>query len=133
MINSGRISFYKIGIGAAAAAVLLLYYFFDARDLSFPRCPFYLLTNVYCPGCGSQRALSALLHGHVAEALHNNFLLIIFLPLLAYATFKNLRTGQPAALFYKPWFVRVILVAVLLFWLLRNLPFYPFLLLAPVG
>ena len=34
-----------------------------------PACPFLSLTGLLCPGCGSARALHALLHGELAAAV----------------------------------------------------------------
>lgn len=47
-----------------------------------PRCVFKLLTGLDCPACGVQRAAHALLHGHVAEAIHYNFFLFLSVPYL---------------------------------------------------
>lgn len=132
MINRQRLR--ASGFIAAVVAVLLLYYFRDARTLPFPRCPLYLLTHYYCPGCGSQRALSALLHADFRQALRCNVLLVAFLPLLLYAGWHRLKpAASPLKLFYSPVFSGAVLAVVLLFWLLRNLPFFPFSLLAPGG
>ena len=67
----------------AGAAVL---YFFPPEDYSFyPQCPVFRYLHVYCPGCGATRALSALLHARIAEALHYNALVVLLAPaLLAY-------------------------------------------------
>ena len=35
-------------------------------------CPLYELTGLYCPGCGGTRSLTALLHGKLLLALHEN-------------------------------------------------------------
>ncbi len=135
----------------------LLYFFVDARYSGFfPRCPFFALTGLYCPGCGSQRAVSAILHGDVIKAVRYNVMLAVSLPLVLYSASVSLRTtiywiirdfGEkramiwlnflrrepiPQKIFYSPVFVKVFLVAVVLFWILRNIPFYPFTVLAPV-
>lgn len=67
---------------AAAAAALLLYRFPPQRYGFYPACPVYRYLHLYCPGCGSTRALSALLHGRFVEAVHYNPLFIVLLPLL---------------------------------------------------
>lgn len=123
----------KILLVVAVVALLLVYFFFDARKGGFPECPFHLLTGWYCPGCGSQRALSALLHGHVFEAMHNNILMILFLPLLLYSAFLNLRYSQKMKLWYNPIFVKIILATVVCFWIIRNIPHYPFSIIAPLN
>ena len=111
--------------GTAVIFVLLLYFFFDARQGGFPACPFYLVTNLYCPGCGSQRALSSLLHGDVAASLSYNPLLLIFLPLFlvaAYCYVRNLfaKDKKSVYLVYSNKFVFSVLIFVLCFWALRN-------------
>ncbi len=129
---------YKILLIAATVPVLaLLYFFADARYSGFfPRCPFYTLTGLLCPGCGSQRAVSALLHGKIIEAINDNILLVTSLPLLFYSLYINLlnifRTKQATQqIFYSPVFVKVVLVVVVLFGALRNIPAYPFTMLTP--
>lgn len=49
----------------------------------FPKCPFKVLTGLQCPGCGSQRAIHALLHGDIAAAWRFNALLVAYIPILA--------------------------------------------------
>lgn len=132
----------RTGVKAAAVAVILLvavpvYFLFDPSSFSFfPECPFYLLTGLYCPGCGSQRAFHALLHGHLAEAAGFNLLAVAALPLIGYSAvvftanyFFKRHWAQ--ALFYSTRFARLVLVLVLLFWVLRNLPFSCFSWMAP--
>jgi len=60
---------YKtIAIAAALVAVVVVYGTFDPATHPFPKCFFKLVTGWDCPGCGSQRALHALLMGRVGEA-----------------------------------------------------------------
>jgi hypothetical protein len=93
---------------AAVAAVLLR---FPPEQYSFyPQCPVYLMLHLQCPGCGGTRALAALLHGRLQEAIHFNGLITLMLPLvtgygsICYWRFvqrKPLRLPQipPAALY----------------------------------
>lgn len=116
--------------------LLAVYYIADPATLSiFPRCLFHTATGLYCPGCGSQRAIHSLLHLNLAETLRHNLLFIPAFLLIAYDAVhpviqKKLRLSLPDLLRnkYTPW---VILVVVLLFWITRNLPYYPFSVLAP--
>jgi hypothetical protein len=115
----------------------LLYFFFDARTTGiFPHCPFNSITGLYCPGCGSQRAVSALLHGEIGRALQFNILLVISLPLIIYSAivyilnaFRKKQVNQQ--IFYSPLFVKLFLVLVIAFGIGRNIPLYPFSILAP--
>ncbi|QDP85053.1 DUF2752 domain-containing protein [Chryseobacterium sp. SNU WT5] len=60
---------------------LLFYYWFNPQSESYLlKCPFKFFTGYDCPGCGSQRALHATLHGQFREAFSYNPLFIIALP-----------------------------------------------------
>ena len=123
----------KYFIGTVAILLLLLYFVVYARKGLFPPCPFFLITDLYCPGCGSQRAISALLHGDFEEALHHNILLVAAIPLLAWNVIVQWkRSREYFTLLYNPIFVKSVLVVVITFWVIRNLPFYPMSLLAPL-
>jgi len=118
----------RLGLGLGVAALLAgVYGALDPARHAFPRCPFNLLTGLYCFGCGSQRATHALLHGHVWQAANFNLMLVLCLPLLALGAADGIRaglTGQPqrAALLYRPWLAWAVLAGTLAFTVLRNLP-----------
>ena len=66
----------------AAVVATVLYRFPPTAYSFYPLCPIHEYLHVLCPGCGTTRALYALLHGRVAEALRLNPLTIaIALPL----------------------------------------------------
>jgi hypothetical protein len=73
-----------LAVIALAAAILLL---FPPEQYSFyPQCPVYRYLHLQCPGCGTTRALAALLHGHISEALRLNALTtLLMLPAAIYA------------------------------------------------
>ncbi len=75
----------KWGVSAVLLLVLsVLYFVFDpAEHVVFPKCPFKMLTGWDCPGCGSQRAIHALLHGDVLSAFRLNALMVLAVPYLA--------------------------------------------------
>jgi hypothetical protein len=101
-----------------------------------PQCPFHAITGLYCPGCGSTRALHALAHGELAAACRFNPLVVLALPLLAAwavaRVWKTLR-GDATPVRQPPRAATVALVVLVSFFLLRNLPWWPFALLAPHG
>ena len=87
-------------IALVAVAVLCaagIYYFYDpSLNGFFPRCPFLSITGWRCPGCGSQRAIHAILHGDLATAWHFNAMMVVSLPILAVYTFAEFtRTHFP--------------------------------------
>lgn len=124
MKNRPLVVLLALSVGATLVAV---FFAFDPARYPFPRCPINLLTGLYCPGCGSQRATHALLHGHVAQAADLNLLAVLSLPLLALgavATLRTLLSGQlhRPALLYRSWLPLVLAGTVAVFTVLRNLP-----------
>jgi hypothetical protein len=117
--------------------IVLLYLVYDpALYAIFPKCPFRLLSGLDCPGCGSQRAVHALLHGDVSRAADHNLLLLLSLPLLVVQSGHWLRAklsgrGEPSWPLWQHRLVPYVFgTATLLFWVLRNIPARPFLYLA---
>ena len=116
--------------------VAVLFFILDPNKHElFPKCVFHSLTGMYCPGCGSQRALHSLLHLDLAGVVSYNFLFLPAALLLLYHyshplinRIFNWKLPNLFYLNYTPW---VIFVVVILFWVLRNLPWYPFNVLAP--
>ena len=126
---------FGMAFTAVAVAAVLLRVFDPATSGIFPPCPVYYLTGWYCPGCGSLRAMHQLLHGHLWAAWAMNPLTVVLMPFLAYGLASHLlfeirRRGLPQPLLSAVW-VRALCAAILLFGIVRNLPFYPFTLLAP--
>jgi hypothetical protein len=65
---------------ALAVAASLLMRFPPTSASFYPRCPVFLWLHLYCPGCGGTRALAALFHGRLLEAMHWNALVVVSLP-----------------------------------------------------
>jgi hypothetical protein len=118
-----------------AGGLLILFQWDPATTAIYPSCPWRTMTGIYCPGCGSLRATHRLLHGQLADAFRLNPLMVLSLPLLGYAVLSTrwprLRppwlerfTARPAW----PW---ILLAILLTYWVVRNLPFEPFVWLAP--
>lgn len=120
---------------AAAAAGVWVLRRFDpsAAGSPLPGCLFYEFTGLYCPGCGMTRALHALVHGDLAQMMAMNPLLpllMIAVPLLALQGF-GYRLPLPKAAVAALTSAKVWIGLLLGFWLLRNLPWWPFAWLAP--
>jgi hypothetical protein len=129
---------YRLIIVSTAGIFLcLLYFFYPAFHYDFyPPCIFHKLTGLYCPGCGSQRAASALLHGQWTRAFGYNFLMVLSLPWIGYSAFAytwNVFSPKKMnqAIFHSPVFIWTALTLVLIFWIARNIPVLPFTVLAP--
>ena len=120
-----RRSFIIIIVIAALLVLGLVYYAVDpASSSAMPKCSFLSLTGYKCPGCGSQRAIHALLHGDVVAAFKYNAFMLISVPWLALCLFaESQRTRNPR------WYVRLnaplliwlYLAMLLIWWVLRNI------------
>jgi hypothetical protein len=125
-----------IGMGIIVVVGAIIFYFNDPATSSFfPPCPFHLITGLWCPGCGSGRALHGLLHGDILHALDLNPLMVLSLPFLGYAGASRLclyirGKGLPRILGgrFWGWFVACV---VLVYWVARNIAVYPLTVLAP--
>ena len=115
--------------------VIVVYIFNPAKYLFYPKCMFHSLTGLYCPGCGALRAVHQLLHGRLKAALGYNPLFVVSLPFLAYGLTSELLAAlnrkRLPRVFASPKWGWVLLGIVIAFWILRNIPVYPFTLLAP--
>ena len=124
-------------LGTGIIGICFLYFFNPASSSFYVPCPFHELTGLYCPGCGSLRAIHHLLHGHVVTALRLNALMVLLLPFLGYSFFtyvKGTIRGRPLPTFFVPAIaIWVFLGVVLLFWGIRNISTYPFSLLTLPG
>ena len=91
----------------------------------YPTCPFLALTGFSCPGCGTTRAVHALLHGDPALALQRNPLTVAALVVLAVAFAlwsRRLWQGRLRSWVAPPWVLYGLLGVILAFWALRNVP-----------
>ncbi|SRR5579871_1169141 len=113
---------------AACAAGLVFLYFFKPGSFPYPACVFHEITGLYCPGCGSTRALYQLLHGNILTALHDNVMAVLAIPFFIYAAFRK----KPLSLIHPYWIWGLFCVLVV-FTILRNIPVYPFTYLAPLS
>ena len=115
-----------VAVAAVAAAGLGYLLVADPNEPGhYPTCPFLALTGLYCPGCGSLRALHALALGDPVQALDRNPLTMLAVPYVAGAWLLWLmRTlDRPVRLpALRPGLIWALLGAVVAFWILRNLP-----------
>jgi hypothetical protein len=113
-------------------AISVIYYQFNpAKYDVFPKCPFHTLTGLNCPGCGSQRAIYSLLHGDFKKAISYNLLLVIGIPFVLICFYYKMRSlilrkDLRWNLVHYPLALKIFFVVVILFWVIRNIPIYPF-------
>lgn len=130
----------RAGVVAAGAVLIalpvVLLYRNGPGGLGFPGCLFHELTGYVCPGCGMTRATYAALHGDLVAALRFNCFGVLLFPVALLGIGLELcgwLRGKPlpVSLRFGRGVMWGLIGAVLAFWVLRNIPQWPFTLLAP--
>lgn len=110
---------------AAALLAFVLWRFPPAAWGFYLQCPVFYWLHLYCPGCGATRALAALLHGRLNEALRLNAVTVAFLPpACAFFGLSYWRAIQTRAFHWpalSPRATMLSLMVVALFTIVRNL------------
>lgn len=104
---------------------VVLYWLDPAQYVFMPKCIFRMLTGWDCPGCGLQRAVHALLHGHFWEAVQYNYFLLLGIPYVLAVMYmewftsgeKHLRLRQ---VLYHRYVLYAYVALYLAWWVLRN-------------
>ncbi len=119
-------------LGLFLFAGLLVVFLVDPATTGwYPVCPSRVFLNFYCPGCGTLRATHRLLHGDLPGALAMNSALVLALPFLLYGMWAS-STGRAGPSWMRsPRAGWGILAALVAYTVLRNLPWEPFVWLAP--
>ncbi len=118
-----------LALGLPAAVALVLVYMRGPLGL---QCPFYALTGLYCPGCGSGRAVHALLHGHPGASFrYQPLLYLLGVPAGAVFLHEYLRLVFPRLrlrpVYLPQWLAVSVTILIFAFWIARNLPAFSFL------
>ena len=137
MVEQQRKISSAIVAGCVVLLITLLYFFiYPLYQPYFPKCIFHDLTGLYCPLCGAQRAINALLHGNLLSALKDNLLVVVTIVLTilltAQSVFKFSIIKNDHKIIYSSSFLKAVLFLFIVFAILRNIPAYPFTLLAPL-
>lgn len=107
--------------------LIVAYRVFNPELIFFPPCPFYVITDFKCPGCGSQRAIHHLLNFNLKDAYYQNSLLVLSLPYVSLGLFLEFYTKSHKTLdyirstFYGHIAAYVWLFLIVAFWIIRNI------------
>ena len=122
-----RLILFGLPLLLVGIVVLAIVYYrvSPTSSVFFPKCAFLMLTGLKCPGCGSQRAVHALLHADLASAFAHNALLVLSLPYLALLIGARLYVHlHPASslrsTLESPLAIRTYFVITIAFWIARN-------------
>lgn len=137
MILKPRLALALSGACGLVLALLILQRTPPERSRFAPPCVFHRMTGLHCPGCGSTRAVHALLNLRFGEAVKKNVLFLAALPFLGLWAVRGVSRwvrGEPQPqprVMQRPWVAVVLIAVIVAFGILRNLPWPPFTWLAP--
>ncbi len=114
----------SVSIAIALFFVLAYYYSHDPAEDGAPQCLFRRLTGLDCPGCGSQRALHALLHGEIGMAWRFNPFVFFAVPVIVFYTYAEAARRRRPRLYaaaVNPFILGALRLAVLVVTVVRTL------------
>ncbi len=121
----GALAFATVTAAGVAAAVSIATVSPEEPG-HYPTCPFLAATGLYCPGCGSLRAVHALTHGDLLTAWDRNPLAVLLVPFVLGAWIAwglrllGLNAWHPSRI--PAGWIWGLLVVVLTYWVARNVP-----------
>jgi hypothetical protein len=133
-VRGSRVVWAVFWVVAVAMGLVVLHEYAPDVHGFYPRCGMYVWSGLHCPGCGSLRAVHHLTHGRLLAALDANALLVVGIGggmLLGGARVWRGRAFAGKPVLGQPGLIWVSAGLLLLFTLLRNLPWIPFTWLAP--
>jgi hypothetical protein len=89
-----------LAVALLLCAVLLLYP--PGRTSLYPACPIRQYFGIDCPGCGATRALAALFHGRIIEAMRLNAMFVLLLPVALAGAIESYRRALRPGTFRWP-------------------------------
>ena len=109
--------------------ILAIFVLLDIFEVIGLKCPFYELLHIYCPGCGTTRMIRSLMHFEFYQAFRYNplvfGLLFAFLGLIIAEIVYFIRNKKIFNISTKIYVI--LLVIILIYWILRNIPFFSWL------
>lgn len=113
--------------GVVGALTVALHFRDPHSSGSWGGCPWFLLTGLYCPGCGGLRAVNDLTNGDLLGAASSNLVFVVMVPVLVIWWLVWTRRAwsgperRPRTEHAGAWIAAFTVVA-LVFGVLRNLP-----------
>jgi hypothetical protein len=132
LIRNNRLPILATGVLLLLGLALFYTHLATQFQQLFPPCVFFAMTGLHCPGCGSTRAVYALLHLDLARAIHMNALLVLIgLPILGLLSLETILGRLILSSRAHKIMCFGFLLITIVFSIARNIPHYPFILLAP--
>ena len=118
---------------AGALGAVLLRFVWPSWPSVIPRCQVRELTALHCPGCGGTRCAIHLLDGDIAGAFAMNaavaLIAVVMAVVVPLALWREWKGGSYRV--FPTWLAYTMAGMLIVFGLVRNLPWWPFTLLVP--
>jgi hypothetical protein len=108
----------------AIAVIILGRLFAQSSYTEYINCPSVLVFDVYCPFCGTTRAMSALLHGKILSAFIYNPAFVLFVPYFLYydiKTFIHIIKNKEKFPNIQLWIIITLGTILITNWIFRNI------------
>lgn len=123
------------GVSALIGGSAMVAYFDPTKANFFPVCPMLAVTGFACPGCGLTRGFHALFHGDIITAIDFNALIpiwaLVFVWVAVSLSLIAIRGRGLPMWPTNPKFLWVMMIGMVAFGVLRNIPVYPLTILFP--
>lgn len=118
-----RFFFIAITVTFISGCFYIYYSYNPSNTALFPKCPSKVVTSYDCPGCGSQRAIHAILHGDFKTAWDLNALLFFLIPYIILVLSMEHTSMIPIK--YRKyligkWPILILLMSIIVFTIYRN-------------
>ena len=115
-----------------SSIVLLLLIIYFTNTVFIIKCPIYSILHIYCPGCGLTRMIKSILQLNFYQAFRYNPLLFILFPFMLVLTIDNYINwliSNKNSLYKRinPKIWNIILIIMLVYFILRNIPIFKYL------
>ena len=119
----------KVVLISILVLILAIFVLLDIFEVIGLPCVFHEYLHIWCPGCGSTRMIRSLLHFEFYQAFRYNplvfGLLFAFLGLIIAEIVYFIRNKKIFNISAKIYVI--LLVIILIYWILRNIPFFSWL------